>query len=116
MKPKEIIEFSDRALMIIWEDEHESIYLYEDLRQLCPCSTCNERRKSNESGGKKSKMPFKRIIPLETPLNNLQIKPDRIDPVGLYAIRFKWNDGHETGIYSFEFLRNLCTCENCQRT
>ncbi|MCI0454246.1 MAG: DUF971 domain-containing protein [Candidatus Dadabacteria bacterium] len=113
MKPKEVLEFSDSALMIIWEDEHESIYLYEELRQLCPCATCNELRQSGERG-KKGKTPFKRIIPLETPLKNLQIKPDRIDPVGLYAIRFKWNDGHETGIYPFEFLRRRCTCEKCK--
>jgi DUF971 family protein len=113
MRPKDIFEFSDTALMITWEDGHESIYLYEELRQLCPCATCNERRKSSETG-RKGKMPFKRVIPLDTPIKALQIRPDRIEPVGLYAIRFKWNDGHETGIYSFEFLRKLCTCERCK--
>jgi DUF971 family protein len=114
MKPKEISEFSDTALMITWDDGHESIYVYEDLRQSCPCARCNDLRKSSKIG-REGKLPFKRIIPLGTS-QALKVKPQSIDPVGLYAIRFKWNDGHDTGIYSFEFLRKLCTCERCQPT
>ncbi|NIP31783.1 MAG: DUF971 domain-containing protein, partial [Candidatus Dadabacteria bacterium] len=48
MKPKEINEFSDTALSILWDDGHESIYLYEDLRKHCPCASCNELRKSSK--------------------------------------------------------------------
>jgi DUF971 family protein len=29
------------------------------------------------------------------------------EPVGAYAIRIHWNDGHNSGIYSYEHLRNL---------
>jgi DUF971 family protein len=38
--------------------------------------------------------------------------------VGKYAIKFHWNDGHELGIYSWQFLRDVCPCEECnaQRT
>lgn len=108
MEPKEIREFSDTALMITWDDEHESIYLYEDLRQSCPCARCNDIRRSSKDG----KLPFKRAIPLE--VQSGKIRPEKIKPVGLYAIRFKWNDGHDTGIYSFEFLRKICPCEMCQ--
>jgi DUF971 family protein len=106
--PKEITEFSDTTLMVIWDDGHESLYLYEDLRQACPCARCNELRKSTKTG----KLPFKRSIPLEAKSAN--IKPKAIEPVGLYAIRFKWNDGHDTGIYTFDFLREICACEECQ--
>jgi DUF971 family protein len=28
--------------------------------------------------------------------------------VGKYAVRFKWNDGHEAGLYSWDYLRNVC--------
>jgi DUF971 family protein len=108
MEPKEISEFSDTALIITWEDGHESIYLYEDLRQSCPCARCNDLRKSSKDG----KLPFKRPIPLG--VQSGKIRPEKTEPVGLYAIRFKWNDGHDTGIYSFEFLRKLCPCEKCQ--
>jgi DUF971 family protein len=110
MKPREISEFSDTALMITWDDGHESIYLYEDLRESCPCARCNDLRKSNKDG----KLPFKRAIRLGAPLG--KIRPQKTEPVGLYAIRFKWNDKHDTGIYSFELLRKLCACEKCQPT
>jgi DUF971 family protein len=107
-KPKQISEFSDTTLMVIWDDGHESLYLYQDLRQACPCARCNDLRKP----GKTDKPPFKRSIPLEA--QSMSIRPRTIESVGLYAIRFKWNDGHDTGIYTFDFLRNLCTCEECQ--
>lgn len=107
MKPKEINEFSDTALMITWNDGHDSVYLYEDLRQSCPCAECNQLRKS-----KKGKLPFKRTVKIGTSPGNA--KPQSIEPVGNYAIKFKWNDGHGTGIYSFDLLRKLCMCEECQ--
>ena len=35
-------------------------------------------------------------------------RPVEVEPVGKYALRFKWNDGHESGIYSWDYLRNVC--------
>ena len=40
-------------------------------------------------------------------------KPLEATPVGKYAISFRWNDGHQHGIYSWEFLREHCPCEEC---
>jgi DUF971 family protein len=37
-----------------------------------------------------------------------------VEPVGNYALRIYWNDGHSSGIYSWEHLRNLCPCEECK--
>ena len=41
-------------------------------------------------------------------------KPVSAEGVGKYAIRFKWNDGHELGIYSWQWLRQICPCEECR--
>jgi DUF971 family protein len=30
-------------------------------------------------------------------------------------VRFEWSDGHNTGIYSYEYLRAICPCETCQK-
>ena len=38
-------------------------------------------------------------------------RPNDVEPVGKYALRFKWNDGHETGLYSWTYLRNVCDRE-----
>jgi DUF971 family protein len=36
-----------------------------------------------------------------------------IEPVGNYALRLAWRDGHKSGIYSHRFLRSLCACSSC---
>jgi DUF971 family protein len=41
-------------------------------------------------------------------------RPETAEPVGKYAIKFHWNDGHELGIYSWQFLRDWCPCEECK--
>jgi DUF971 family protein len=41
-------------------------------------------------------------------------KPNSVEPVGKYAIRFYWNDGHDLGIYSWQFLRDVCPCAECK--
>jgi len=94
--------------MIIWDDGHESLYLYEDLRRSCPCASCSELKKK----GVRSTVSFKKTIPLED--KSTSIKPLDIENIGRYAIRFKWNDRHDTGIYTFDFLRRLCSCEECK--
>ena len=106
-KIKEITEFSDTTVAISWEDGHESLYLYEDLRKICPCATCRKLRSASRTG----KLPFKKKIPVGTMDKN--IRPQKIEYVGNYAIQFFWNDRHNTGIYSFDFLKENCTCKNC---
>ena len=41
------------------------------------------------------------------------IQPLDIQLVGRYALQFSWNDGHATGIYPFEVLREICPCPEC---
>jgi DUF971 family protein len=33
--------------------------------------------------------------------------------MGSYAIRIDWSDGHDTGIFTFEYLKAICPCEQC---
>jgi DUF971 family protein len=42
------------------------------------------------------------------------LKMLHVEPVGQYAIRIDWSDGHNTGIYSFDHLRKICPCESCR--
>ena len=99
---KDITEFSDTTLSISWEDGHESLYLYKDLRSACPCAKCT---------GHGEKPRFKKIIPLS--VGGEQVKPESIEHVGNYAVKFFWNDKHDTGIYTFDYLREICPCESC---
>jgi DUF971 family protein len=38
----------------------------------------------------------------------------QLNPVGAYAVQIVWSDGHDTGIYSFETLRQACECAACR--
>jgi DUF971 family protein len=42
------------------------------------------------------------------------LKPVAIVPVGHYAYKITWSDGHDAGIYTLETLRDLCQCDRCQ--
>jgi DUF971 family protein len=87
-----------RTTEIDWADGHQSRYPHAQLRGYCPCAGCQ-----GHSG---------EIRYLET--TNAQLELDDIEPVGGYALTFKWFDGHASGIYSFRYLRALCPCESCR--
>ncbi len=94
---------------IDWKDGHKSTWNFRWLRDACPCATCHEEReKSGRSPGEpKPKAPVL-LAMYEAPP-----RPLEVTPVGNYAIRFKWNDGHESGLYSFDYLRRVCRCDEC---
>ena len=86
-----------RVMEIDWADGHSGIYPHEVLRGYCPCADCQGHEGPIEfvEGGN-----FELVDLVE---------------VGNYALRLVWGDGHQTGIYSFEFLRSLCACSSCVR-
>ncbi len=102
---------------ITWSDGHASHYDFVYLREKCPCATCDDARK------KKAAAPFGTTAapaPLpgmgtELPMFKPAAKALAAHSVGNYAIRFDFSDGHTTGIYSFDYLREICSCEACSR-
>jgi len=99
MKPREIGE-GEGKLRIVWADGHDSRYPFELLRNNCPCAVCVD-----EWTGKR-----KHLMLLLPP----GFRPLDVKPVGNYAIKIAWSDGHDSGIYSFSTLRELCPCEVCK--
>lgn len=102
------------GLDIEWKDGHRSHYSFPFLRDACPCALCDdERGKSGRQPGERPK-----LAPGALPMFKEAAKPLSAEGVGKYAIKFHWNDGHELGIYSWQFLRDVCPCEECaaQRT
>ena len=93
IEPRQIIEESDSEISINWSDETESRYNAVELRKLCPCAGC-----INEWTGEK-------ILKAENIAGDLSFSSITI--VGRYALNFHFSDGHETGIYSFQYLKQL---------
>jgi len=97
--PLDIRQLDDARLLIVWQDGHESTYPYRELRAACRCASCSDE----ETGEVRVRIED---IPQD-------IHPLEITPVGRYGISIAWSDGHNTGIYPFSRLRNMCTCPQC---
>ena len=58
--------------------------------------------------------PF-RILTAQDLTPRPSLAPVSVTPVGHYAYKITWNDGHDTGIYTLDSLRHeLCQCPLCQ--
>jgi DUF971 family protein len=98
-----------KGLEIDWTDGHKSAWNFKWLRNACPCATCNdERTQEGRKPGEPKKKPAE-LLPMYTP----PAKPASAHAVGRYAIQFNWLDGHSGGIYSWEYLRRHCQCQEC---
>jgi DUF971 family protein len=85
-----------RVLEIDFADGHHAVYPHEILRGYCPCAICQ---------GHQGPIKF-------VPGGDQELKD--VAEVGDYALRLTWGDGHATGIYTFKFLRELCSCDQCR--
>lgn len=101
---------SGEGLEILWKDGHRSQWSFVWLRHACPCATCHEER---EAQGLEPGEPKPKAASL-LPMYQAPPRPQSSAPVGNYAISFQWNDGHTSGIYSWDYLRRHCTCEACR--
>lgn len=95
-------EGADR-LAIDWNDGHHSVYTWKHLRDNCPCASCREERLAPPD-------PFRILKANEL----VPLAPVAMESVGRYAYKIKWSDGHDTGIYTLESLRELCQCPACR--
>ncbi len=105
MIPKQIKIIDKSKLKIIWNDENESVIDIKYLRNECPCASC-----------KGETVLLKTYRPAKPTLNHPdQYKIQNISPVGEYAIQISWKDGHNTGIYSWDYLINLSKNQNTNK-
>jgi DUF971 family protein len=84
---------------VTWNDGHFGAYPSWYLRERCPCASCID-----EMSG------IRRIEPGSIPSTLERVG---VAAVGNYALSFSWSDGHSTGIYTFDYLREICPCPQC---
>jgi ATP-binding protein involved in chromosome partitioning len=83
----------ESGLIIQWADGSDHQLDYRGLRLVCPCAVCVDE----DTGERK-------LVPSMVPLD---VKAAAIESVGSYALKITWSDGHSTGLYAFERLRQL---------
>jgi DUF971 family protein len=89
------IEGGDR-LVIEWSDHVRHVLSWAELRKNCPCAVCRVEREKPAP-----------LFPIIKPEEAQPPRPTAIEPVGRYAYQITWNDGHSSGIYTFDVLRQL---------
>jgi DUF971 family protein len=106
MQAKQIKILNKENLFIKWDDETESAISLKYVRDECPCANCK-----GETVLLKTYRP-----PKQSSTNPDMYKVKGIDAVGGYAIQISWKDNHNTGIYSWEYLKKLDNDQNNQTT
>jgi DUF971 family protein len=103
--PEHIAISKSKGIKIDWKDGHHSDYGLTFLRDKCPCATCTGAH-GTPPREPEANNPFQMFKPT--------LKMLGVEPVGNYAIRINWSDGHNSGIYSYEHFRRICPCQDCK--
>jgi DUF971 family protein len=85
------------ALLITWADGHQSVLPLRLLRKYCPCAGCQGERD----------ILGRTVMPIVKTTYDGPITAEGAELVGNYALRIDWSDGHNAGIYTFTYLRQL---------
>jgi DUF971 family protein len=101
IQPLAVDSDGSRELSVTWEDEHVTRIDLVELRRACACAECTEFRQRGET-----------IWPRRGAPEPLRV--DHAELAGGYGLNIRWNDRHETGIYSWEMLRSSCPCKECR--
>ena len=96
-----------RELSVSWNDGHSSVYSFTLLRNTCPCAEC---RGGHEKMGGLPDWDVWSLPDEDVP----QSRMISLEGVGSYAVTFEWEDGHNNGIYNWDYLRALCPCRACR--
>lgn len=100
LKPKHLDLKKDEGLTIEWSDGRKTFYSIEHLRKNSPSADERERRAEQESN------PL-HVLPSSFAEQTEPITATGAEMVGNYAIRISFSDGHNTGIYSWAYLREI---------
>jgi DUF971 family protein len=98
--PVEIKKTGAREITVRWDDGHASIYPIKFLRSECACANC-----VNEVTGA-------RMLDPKTVADDITVT--KAEHVGRYGVKFTFSDRHDDGIYTWERLRMLCPCPECE--
>jgi DUF971 family protein len=109
MKPTSITaDRGKKELAVLWDDGHSSLYSFSLLRAGCPCAEC--RGGHDKMGATPDPSVFTTPVS-DSPATRLK----DLVPVGSYGIAPSWEDGHDAGIYRWDYLRALCPCPECRK-
>ena len=99
VQPTKLELTPNNRLRTTWSDGQVREYTFRELRDSCPCATCREKRKAPP--------PASIQLPIITEAETKPLRITSMQPVGNYAYSIEFSDGHNTGIYTLESLREM---------
>jgi len=99
VRPTKLERAEPRRIRITWSDGEVREYAYGELRAKCPCATCREKRSAPP--------PSALELPVLSAAEARPLEIAAMKPVGAYAYSIDFSDGHDTGIFSFDLLREI---------
>ena len=96
--PTNLALVAPNCLRIEWSDGSAREYSVRELRDGCPCATCREKRAHPAPPT---------LLPVLSAAETQALAIRAMKPVGNYAYGISFSDGHDTGIYTIEYLREL---------
>ena len=106
MTPVEIKKIENSALKITWSNGTTALLDNKKLRTNCPCAECREDR-GDSSHSKPLTTRKKNSLKIVQNSIDEQISLEKIWSIGNYSLGILWRDYHDSGIYTFEFLKEL---------
>jgi len=101
VQPTQVAMSAEDRLRIAWNDGQVREYLIAELREKCPCATCREKRKAPEQPAE--------MLPILSQAETEPLRITKMEPQGHYAYAIHFSDGHNTGLFTLESLRELGT-------
>ena len=84
---------ADQMLEVNWPDGRADRLAYHTIRSQCPCAGCRDEWTGARILDPKAIRPDLKLVGMEN--------------IGTYAVQFAWNDGHSSGLYTWETLRSI---------
>jgi DUF971 family protein len=100
MIPLRLLGSAD-GLSIEWQDGHRGSVTWKLLREKCPCAVCRVARAETTAAVSRAELPILSLAEAQP------LRATAMNPVGNYAYQIDFNDGHRSGIFSFDLLRQL---------
>jgi DUF971 family protein len=104
----------------MWADGHASHYDFAYLREQCPCALCDDLRQKDERNKNDQQQknqglhaPAPALQSAELPMFKPRPGARAAKTVGHYALQIDFTDGHNAGIFSYDYLRTICPCAQC---
>ena len=88
------------SLEIEWRDGIRLDYPFGVLRKACPCATCREKKRAEIEKPKG-------LLQILSAAETVPLAVSQMRPVGNYAYNINFSDGHSSGLFTIELLREI---------